>query len=147
MCEDITWDDNMLTGVDEIDEQHKNIVKAIKILCSSVMENKSKDIIKELLKELDYYVNIHFTTEENYMIKYEYENIEEHKEAHRYFKQTYEQIRYSYFYIDNKDFLPKEGLVNTYVLHLCYVLSAWAKLHFPTLDKEFCNFMKSKINN
>lgn len=146
MCESISWDKNLRTGIDEIDDQHKNIVKVVNELCCSVRGNKSKEKIKKILEELDFFVNIHFKTEENYMEKYNYENISDHKEAHRYFIKTYEQIRYSYFYVDSKN-LPKDEIINTYALHLCLVLSDWIKLHFPTLDKEFSHFIKCKLNS
>lgn len=145
MNESISWDKSLETGIDEIDEQHKNIVKAINELCCSVSVNKSKKEIKKILEKLDVYVNNHFKTEENYMEKYNYDNILDHKDAHSYFIKTYGQIRYSYFYVDSKN-LPKDEIINTYSLHLCLVLSDWIKLHFPTLDREFCDFIKNKIH-
>ncbi len=144
MCELILWDENLLTGIEEIDNQHKDIVDAVNELCCVVIENKNKAEIKKILKKLDSYVANHFQTEENYMEQYGYKNILEHKDAHRYFTKTYEQIRYSYFYV-NVDNNPKEEIINTYSLHLCLILSDWIKIHFPIFDKEFADFIKDKI--
>ena len=140
----IIWNENYNTGIEEIDTQHQHIISAVCKLCCAVSKNENKNEIKKALKELDFYFENHFATEENYMQLYNYKNILEHREAHNYFKKTYEQIRYSYFYVDNKN-LPKDEIINTYALHLCMVLKDWLELHLPTLDKEFANFIRDKL--
>lgn len=142
--ENIEWEDDFYTGIEEIDNQHKNIVGAINALCHSVYRGHARDIIKDSLVDLDSYMNLHFETEENYMVKYNFQNILAHKDAHEYFRKTYEQIRYSYFYVDKKN-LPRPEVVNTYAFHLCMVLTNWIKIHFPTLDREFVEFLKEKL--
>lgn len=141
--ENVEWDDEFATGIAEIDTQHKNIISTVNSLCNSVHNHQSKSEIKEFLEELDLYMSIHFETEENYMKQYNFPNILEHKEAHNYFRETYEQIRYSYFYVDRKN-SPREEVINTYSFHLCMVLTNWIKLHFPTLDKELVEFLRER---
>jgi len=146
MNEKILWDDSFNTGIEEIDEQHQKAIKIANELHNAVVENADKNIIISLIEKLDFYVNSHFETEENYMEKYNFENILEHQKAHEYFKDTYEQIRYSYFYVGNKE-LPDYKLVNTYALHLSSILIDWLNFHLQTYDKDFLIFIRSKLKS
>ena len=98
-----------------------------------------------MIENLDFYTKLHFVTEENYMKKYNFEYLLDHQRAHVYFKETYEQIRYSYFYVGNNK-KPDYKLVNTYALHLSSILIDWLNFHLQTYDKDFVIFIKGKIN-
>lgn len=143
MNEKIQWSDDYLVGIDEIDQQHKTAINAVNKLYEAIDHSENKNEIIALIKQLDFYVKIHFETEEKYMDKFNYEDELEHKEAHKYFKDTYEQIRYNYYYIDDRD-LPKLELLNIYAIHLCQTLLNWLSFHLEVFDKKFANFIKEK---
>lgn len=145
MCKKINWEQTFETGIDTIDEQHKRAIEIVNEVYNSVGKNKTEKTIIELIEKLDFYTNLHFKTEELYMKKYDFEDYSKHKKAHDYFKETYEQIRYSYFYMGNRK-SPYYKLVNTYALHLSSILMDWLDFHLNTYDKDLAIFIKTKRN-
>ncbi|MFA6988770.1 MAG: hemerythrin family protein [Candidatus Gastranaerophilaceae bacterium] len=142
---EVIWSDEVITGIKDIDEQHKKIVEAINTLYRSIEENEDKDKIIELIESLDPYVNVHFDTEEKYMKQYHYPAALEHKEAHDSFKKIYVEIRYNYHYLGNKS-SPQYKFVYILALHLSQIMIDWLNLHLNTLDKELATFLKTKID-
>jgi len=79
---DIVWGDVLSVAVDEIDEDHRKLVNIFNILNHSVAEGESSDYLAAVLRELINCTVWHFSHEERLMLKYGYEEIEEHKAEH-----------------------------------------------------------------
>jgi len=142
---ELIWNNELLIGIDEIDQQHKDAVDSVNALYNSIRDKKSKDEVIKLIVKLDFYVKRHFKIEENYMELYNYEKMNEHKKAHKFFKDTYRQIRCSYFYL-NKQNVPKDNVVSIYALLLAQTLKDWLIFHLQTYDKDFADFILEKLN-
>lgn len=80
---DIVWGDVLSVAVDEIDEDHRKLVNIFNILNHSVAEGESPDYLAAVLEELINCTVWHFSHEERLMLKYGYEEIEEHKAEHQ----------------------------------------------------------------
>jgi hemerythrin-like metal-binding protein len=80
---DIVWGDVLSVAVDEIDEDHRKLVDIFNILNHSVAKGESPTYLAAVLKELINCTVWHFSHEERLMLKYGYEEIEEHKAEHR----------------------------------------------------------------
>ena len=80
---DIVWGDILSVGVDEIDEDHRKLVSIFNILNHSVMERESPEYLAAVLEELINCTVWHFSHEERLMLKYGYEESEEHKAEHQ----------------------------------------------------------------
>jgi len=80
---DIVWGHVLSVGVDEIDEDHRKLVNIFNILNHAVTEGESPAYLAAVLEELVNCTAWHFSHEERLMLKYGYEEIEEHKEMHR----------------------------------------------------------------
>jgi hemerythrin len=80
---DIVWSDILSVEVDEIDDDHRKLVNIFNILNHSVMEGESAEYIAAVLEELINCTVWHFSHEERLMLKYGYEETEEHKTAHQ----------------------------------------------------------------
>jgi len=80
---DIVWGDVLSVTVDEIDEDHRKLVSIFNILNHSVAEGESSDYLAAALEELINCTVWHFSHEERLMLKFGYEEIEEHKAEHR----------------------------------------------------------------
>ena len=80
---DIVWGHVLSVGVDEIDEDHRKLVNIFNILNHAVTEGESPAYLAAVLEELVNCTAWHFSHEERLMLKYGYEDIEEHKEMHR----------------------------------------------------------------
>ena len=80
---DIVWGHVLSVEVDEIDEDHRKLVKIFNILNHAVTEGESPDYLAAVLKELVNCTAWHFSHEERLMLKYGYKEIEEHKAVHQ----------------------------------------------------------------
>lgn len=78
----IEWDDKFSVNVKEIDDQHKGLFKVINDLNDAVYEGKAQDIIEVTVHKMIEYANVHFATEEKYMIKFNFTGYSEHKAEH-----------------------------------------------------------------
>jgi len=79
------WDDSYSVGQKTVDDQHKTLVSLINELHEAMILGKSKQIMNKVLQNLLDYTVSHFSTEEKYMIKYNYEWYLPHKSEHRKF--------------------------------------------------------------
>jgi len=80
---DIVWDDALSVAVYEIDEDHRKLVKILNTLNHSVTEGESPKFQAAILDELIKCTVLHFRNEEQLMLMYDYEEIEEHKTEHQ----------------------------------------------------------------
>jgi len=78
----ILWSEKLSVGVKEIDDQHKKFIEIMNEMYAAInISDKQK--IKELLKKLTEYAELHFATEEKYFDLFKYENSDEHKQLHK----------------------------------------------------------------
>ena len=84
------WDDKFSIGINEIDNQHKEIFKICRNLELLLQVPKGIDIKEDAIKvlcSLREYVTFHFYTEENFMKSIHYPRFLEHKNEHDNFKE------------------------------------------------------------
>ena len=80
---DIAWSHILSVGVDEIDEDHRKLMGIFNILNHSVMEGASPQYLAAVLEELINCTVWHFSHEERLMLKYGYDELQEHKVQHQ----------------------------------------------------------------
>ena len=143
----IKWDDSLATGIQEIDGHHKDVINSVNDLYIACEENRTKDEILELIKILDYYIDIHFEAEENYAKTYRFKKNEELFSSHRFFRNIYKEIKnyYTIHYPKNIDDMPKYRYIHMFALHLNQTLVEWLNVHLNTIDRELSEFLKAKI--
>ena len=81
------WDDEMATGIEEIDRQHRDFLELGK-RAEKIMKKKSRieeDDVIDLHSSLARYLDLHCRDEEKLMEEIHYKRISQHKEAHRDF--------------------------------------------------------------
>ena len=61
----IEWTEDLATGVNKIDNQHKELFKRINNLLEACNQGRGKNEVEKVIKFLDDYVIIHFSEEEN----------------------------------------------------------------------------------
>lgn len=129
----ITWNDSYSVGVVLIDNQHKRLINIINELSDAMGAGKGKDVLGKVLQELIQYVNTHFKTEEDYMVKYSYPEYEAHRYEHE--KLTDEVKR---FY---EDFNAGKALLTIQIMNF---LRNWLMDHIVVKDKKFGKFLNEK---
>ncbi len=78
----VEWDESFSVGVKEIDEQHKKLISILNTLYHAMSRGKGKEILTHIIEELKNYAVYHFSTEEEYMKKFNCKIYKEHKALH-----------------------------------------------------------------
>ncbi len=85
---EIQWNDELSVNIDEIDDQHKNLIRIINRLDDAVSQgHRSKKTVPptDVLSEMIDYLEYHFSTEEKYMIEFDYPEYDAHRAEHELF--------------------------------------------------------------
>ena len=125
----IDWNSNLSVNIEEIDSQHKNLIKVINELHEAMKNGKGKDILGKIVNSLIDYTTTHFNTEENYFIKFGYPETGTHKKEHSAFVQKAAQFK--------EGFEKKEMALTIEVMNF---LSDWLKNHIMGTDKKYSQF-------
>ena len=80
---ELTLDETLTLGIDEIDDDHSKLIELYNILNHSVSEGASKEYVEALLEEMINCTVWHFSHEERLMVKYGYDGYTEHKADHQ----------------------------------------------------------------
>lgn len=80
----IEWDERFVLNIEEIDSQHKQLITLINNFSRAVRDNDLHQVSK-LLNELRKYAFFHFSTEEEYMEKINFKELDIHTEQHSVF--------------------------------------------------------------
>jgi len=83
-----TWDKSLVTGHEIIDQQHKQLFDTLVRLIEASEQGLGKDEIYTTLDFLSEYTIMHFKTEEELQIEYDYPDYSLHKQSHDEFKTT-----------------------------------------------------------
>ena len=86
------WTADLATGNILIDNQHKELIRAINSLLDACSLGKGRAEIDSTLNFLQSYVNRHFSDEENLQMKSRYPDITNHKRYHAGFKKSIQDI-------------------------------------------------------
>ena len=91
------WSDDLLTGIESIDEQHKSIFEKANDIFDLGEKSKWQEVEKVFIFLMNYAIN-HFYEEERIMIEHSYDNFIKHRMGHNYFV---EELYKLYIYMKN----------------------------------------------
>lgn len=91
----LAWNENLSTGVDALDAQHKALFDCMSLLEAATQE---KSLIRTcyFLEQLSNYVNCHFSEEEYQMRIHDYPGLVDHVWEHRDFSNRLYHVRSAY---------------------------------------------------
>jgi methyl-accepting chemotaxis protein len=116
----------ILTSINEIDEQHERIITLINQLYDAFISEKPKKEIKELIKNMSDYTAYHFANEERYFKQFGYENATYHVQEHKMFMDKLNKFR--------KDYQAGEPVD---IEELMLFMKQWIFNHFGESDQDF----------
>ena len=125
----IEWSDKFKTGIEIIDEQHKELFRLFNrvydLYNNEFIIDKYDQIIAavEALKE---YTKYHFKAEEDYMLSIRYKKFFEHKLKHEDFIRKIDSIDYNIIDYNQQNHL----------LELLKFITDWIVEHVVTVDKQ-----------
>jgi len=126
----IEWNDNFSVGIEQFDNEHKQLIELVNKLHMSRKSGKGNEKIPELLSELTKYALKHFSAEEKLMTLKRYPFYEEHKRAHDQF---------SLKIVEYKK-LHQQNLLHTN--QLMTILRNWVITHICNIDKKYETYLK-----
>ena len=92
----LMWDSSFNVGVEDIDTQHKKLLKLINKLHDAMMCGKENDVLESVLSSVTDYTEYHFTFEEGLMDKFDYPGSEKHMGEHKELKAKLFEIQAEY---------------------------------------------------
>lgn len=129
----LKWTEALLTGIPQIDKQHRKLVALANDLHHALKEGKAQEVMQQILDELVDYTRSHFSFEEGMMRKYRYPEYDTHIKAHQ---QLIKQITDIY---DN--FRNKRGCIG---LETFVFLKDWLVNHIMRTDKKYAPHIQER---
>lgn len=131
----IEWTEDLATGNEQIDEQHKEMFRRFAQFQTACEEGRGKESLYNLLKFLEEYITAHIAEEEALQINVSYPGYDEHKAEHAGFSRQLSQM---------KDYLAAVGPTNTLVIETNLTLVNWLIRHIKGTDRKFARFLLGK---
>ena len=131
----IQWNENLLVNIEEIDNQHKNIFKLINNLHDKLRKGEGITVIKPTLNSLIEYVINHFSTEEKWMKKVNFPEIEKHTQEHQKYITEIKGLINKYEDRDRMPLLARDILIS---------LGSWYRIHIEKYDIKIGQFLKDQ---
>ncbi|MDR0324403.1 MAG: bacteriohemerythrin [Treponema sp.] len=128
------WDSSLETGYEKIDNQHRQLVSTLNNLIEASEQGKDKDEIFKVLDFLTGYTIMHFKTEEDLQVKYNYPDYYNHRRLHEDFKATVKEL---------SERLVKEGPTPSVVVIVTTTIGEWLVNHIKGDDFRMAAYVKS----
>ena len=131
----IEWKEDLAINVKEVDDQHKELFIKVNDLFTACNAGKGKENIDNVIKYLQDYVVLHFSSEEKLQKQNNYPQYEVHKAQHEQFVRDFLAL---------KDKIDKNGVTGLTIVQLNQVLVDWLINHIRKSDKALGIFLKEK---
>ena len=119
------WKKSYEIGIDEIDEQHRQLVAIINELSDAMMNRRGYLTVPHILERLGDYIQFHFTNEEEIMRETKYPALDEHCQEH--LAMTTKVLEFKRNYSKDHEINASEVL---------NFLCDWLKEHIVVSDKK-----------
>jgi hemerythrin len=130
----VAFDPLLLTGVDEIDAQHRELFDRIAKLLEASRSRRSREEVVRLLEYLGGYAIEHFAAEEQRMEAGAYPKLEGHRAEHRQFVKELEVLRHE---------LKTEGPTNLFVIRVGNRITEYLREHIYRTDLLLAEWIKA----
>jgi len=131
----IQWNNDLLTGIQEIDNQHKELFTRINNLLNACSCGKGKDEVVIVFNFLEDYVVKHFKCEENAMLKHNYPDYLAHMSQHQQFISVVKELKCE---------LKKKSVTTEFIIHTNQKVVQWIISHITKIDKKLAEFLRAK---
>ena len=130
------FDNSLVTGNQEIDNQHKEWIEKINKLIQCCENGSGKLEAIQMLNYMADYTEFHFNAEEKLQEDASYPGIEEHKQKHAEFRQAVEELH---------DMLEEEeGPSEAFVNAVNKNVVDWLYNHIKTFDCSVATYINMK---
>ena len=131
------WKDELLVGLKEIDDEHKELFSLFQSLSSDINSDKDLSIVDSAVDYLDKYVREHFEREERHMKIFKYPDARLHKDEHKIFKKDFSKL---------KTHMRRNGNASLWTIQLEGFVHDWFVKHIQDTDKKLAVYLNKKLN-
>lgn len=130
----IAWTEDLRVGVQEIDNQHKELFVRIDKLIQAMSQGQGKYELNGVIDFLIKYINTHFRAEEKLMKSAGYPEISTHMAAHATYERSIAKIKAG---------IEVNGASSVAVIDLHKRAVDWLVNHIGKSDKAFGKYLSS----
>jgi hemerythrin len=130
----IAWDASMTTGVDSLDDQHRQLISWLNDLLSAMSMGRGRAEIAGVLDQLGSYAVTHFGKEEACMAKYKCPVAAQNIAAHKDFVATFTSFREEF---------DRDGATAHLVVRVETELMRWLTTHIKRTDTQLAPCVKA----
>lgn len=93
----LTWTDHFSVDNQELDDQHRNLVRCLNDVHALRSEGTDPDDVKAVIREVELLLMRHFSHEEDYLVRCGYPYVLQHAAEHRTLMREFETVRENVF--------------------------------------------------
>ena len=127
------WSRDLELGIPIIDRQHHQLVNKLGELLTAIHQGKDYEQIRGLVAFLQRYTFEHFQTEESYMHRFRYPQVDEHILTHDAFRNNVLKV---------KEFVRRQATSPEALQLVESIMLRWFLEHITGMDQEFASFLK-----
>ena len=131
--------DNLVTGNEMIDSQHKELIDRMNKLLESCEQSNDKAVAVKTLDYLADYTDFHFSAEEQLQREIEYPGFAKHREQHEAFRQTIKEL--------DEMLEEEEGPSDAFVEQVNRNVIEWLYGHIKTFDRSVAEYKYMNSNS
>ncbi len=132
----LVWSKNLELKIGIIDNQHKEIFDVINKLIIAFDEQNELEEAYDALCFVEEYVQKHFQTEEFYLRKFEYKELEAHIKLHKAFSDQLKEFKTSW---------RRSGITRMAAIQMADFLVIWWNRHILEVDSKYVSWIADKI--
>ncbi len=132
------WNDSYITGIRDIDLQHKELFQRIDNFILAMYRNQTKEEVTSLVTFLSIYIDEHFDTEEKIMKEFYYPHINAHQHEHNDFRYTFAKLK--------EDFARTAASDIYLAIRVEKEVKNWWEKHVSGTDMKYVPYLQNKIN-
>jgi hemerythrin len=129
------WTSSLETGIEEIDEQHKELFNRIDKLELAIYKGRAAIELESLMKYLESYIIEHFEMEEQLMLDHIYPDFAAHARQHNEFRNIFTGILES---------CRNRGADSYLAIDVDKQMRKWWENHILKMDMAYIPFLKNR---
>ncbi len=130
----IKWNDSYSVGIESIDNDHKKLLSMTNQLQTAAQYSTDDSMIENILNDMMYYTQYHFSREESLMQQCNYPGLDDHKRLH---KAMITQI---------SKFIDEYRIEKTKTIDdVTQFLKTWWINHINGNDQDYSPYLKGKV--
>lgn len=131
----ITWDPSLVTGVPDLDAQHRELFLRLDALIDAIRRGSSRDEVGRTLAFLTGYVAEHFAAEEALWRDAAYPGAEQHGAEHARFTRDLAALEAEH---------RRDGATPSLIVRVNGWLTGWLREHIGRADREAAAFIRTR---